>query len=80
MKNDLAEVTKLLYDLAGGYTYNPPSHTCIQEFADSFEKSKQVKPEYTASPVAAQPEWQSQQPYPRIYTKHYRKTILSVIS
>ena len=79
MKNDLAEVTKLLYDLAGGFEYRPPSYTCIQEFTDSFEKSQQVKPEYTASPPVAQPEWQPHQPYPRIYTKGYKKTLLSTL-
>ena len=78
MKNDLAEVTKLLYDLAGGFEYRPPSYTCIQEFTDSFEKSKQIKPEYTVSPSVVPPQWQPDQSYPRIYTKDYKKSILNL--
>ena len=78
MKNDLVEATRLLYDLAGGYAYHPPSYTCIQEFTDNFAEHRARAPEYTASPPVAKPQWQPEQPYPCIYTKDYKKSILDV--
>ena len=79
MKDSLAEVTALLYALGGGFKYHPPSYTCIQEFTDNFAEHRAVAPEYTASPVPAKPEWIPEAPYPRIYTKDYKKTILSTL-
>ena len=79
MKDKLSEVTRLLYETTGGLPYNPPSYTCIREFTDSFKKHNQTKPEYTASPSVVEPEWQPEAPYPKIYTKGYKKTLLSVL-
>lgn len=79
MKDKLTEVTELLYDLAGGLEYRPPSYTCIQEFTDNFAEHRAVAPEYTASPVSAKPEWIPEAPYPQICTKDYKKTLLSTL-
>ena len=78
MKDKLTEVTKLLYALGGGFEYHPASYTCIQEFTDNFAEHHAVAPEYTASPVVPKPEWIPEAPYPQIYTKDYKKTILTV--
>ena len=79
MKDKLTEVTQLLYALGGGFEYRPPSYTCIQEFTDNFAEHRAVAPEYTASPIVPKPEWIPEAPYPRIYTKDYKKTILSTL-
>ena len=68
---------QLLRDLAGRFPYNPPSYTCIREFTDNFPKSE--PPVFTADPLLTKPAWVPEAPYPRIYTKNYRKTILSTL-
>jgi hypothetical protein len=69
---------KLLRATAGGFPYNPPSYTCITEFTDSFPKKKATEFEQQYFP-AAESAWIPEAPYPRIYTKDYRKTILSTL-
>jgi len=65
-----------LYATTGGLPYNPPSYTCIKDFTDSFPKT--VVPEFAASPNLPEPLWLPEAPYPRIYTKNYKKSILTV--
>lgn len=79
MKDHLDESTRLLYNLAAGIPYNPPSYTCIREFSDNFIEYLAKAPEYTESPTVANPEWQPELPYPKIYTNEYKKTILSIV-
>ena len=75
--NDEANL-ELLRATAGGFPYNPPSYTCIKEFTDNFPK-KNI-PEFSQEYFpAAESAWQPEPPYPRIYTKTYRKTILSTL-
>jgi hypothetical protein len=71
------ESLHLLYGLAGGYAYNPPSYTCIKEFTDNFPKAE--PPVFNSEPLLTKPAWVPEAPYPRIYTKDYRKTILSTL-
>jgi hypothetical protein len=75
MHNDKHNL-ELLFATTGGLPYNPPSYTCIREFADSFSKLELLAFEQEYFP-AAESAWQPEPPYPRIYNKHYRKTILS---
>lgn len=77
MINSDDEILNLLYGLAGGFSYNPPSYTCIREFTDNFPKAE--PPVFTAEPPLAKSAWVPEAPYPRIYTKNYRKTILSTL-
>lgn len=77
MKDKLTEVTELMYALAGSTPYRAPSYTCIREFTDNFAQHRDQAPEYTASPTVPKPQWQPHAPYPKFYTKGYRKTILS---
>jgi hypothetical protein len=67
----------LLYELAGGLPHKAPSYTCIQEFANNFPKAEPLP--FSAEPPLAKTAWVPEAPYPRIYTKDYRKTILSTL-
>lgn len=69
---------KLLYELAGSAPYKPATYTCITEFTDNFPKKKLAEFSQEYFP-AAESAWQPEPPYPRIYTRHYRKTILSTL-
>ena len=75
--NNDNEVLRLMYALSGGYPYKPPSYSAIKEFTDSFPKG--VVTEFQSDPKLAKPEWQPEAPYPRIYTKDYKKTLLSTL-
>jgi hypothetical protein len=72
--NDEANL-ELLRATTGGLPYQPASYTCIKDFTDNFPKKKATEFEQEYFP-AAESAWQPEPPYPRIYTKHYRKTIL----
>lgn len=72
------ENLKLLYGLAGKFPYKPATYTCITEFTDNFPKKKATKFVQEYFP-AAQSAWQPESPYPRIYTKNYKRTILTTI-
>jgi hypothetical protein len=61
-----------------GLPYNPPRYSCIQEFTDSFPKPEPAA--FIPELRAAQSAWQPEPPYPRIYTKHYRKSILLTLT
>lgn len=74
-KNTDLEALHLLYGLTGNYPYNPPSYTCIQEFTDNFPKT--VILEFAAIPNLPVVQWQPESPYPKIYTKDYRKSIVA---
>jgi hypothetical protein len=65
----------LLRAVTKGLPYRPATYSCIRKFVDSFPKPKPsaFEPELRATQSA----WQPEEPYPRIYTKDYRKTILS---
>ena len=69
---------KLLYDLAGSAPYNPPTYTCITEFTDSFPKKKVT--EFVAPLPDTKPAYQPEAPYPRIYTKNYKKSVLTSVN
>jgi hypothetical protein len=70
-----AHSLELLRATAGGLPYKPATYTCITEFTDNFPKKKTVEFSQEYFP-AAESAWQPESPYPRIYTKHYRKSIL----
>lgn len=69
------ENLKLLYGLAGEFPYKPATYTCIQEFTDSF--LQQEAPAFMSEPRLSHPAYKPEPPYPRIYTKDYKKTILA---
>ena len=73
MIDKLDEAMNFLLATTAGLPYNPPSYTCIQEFTDNFAEHNKQAPEYTASPVVPKPEWIPEAPYPKIYTKYYKK-------
>jgi len=75
MINSDDEILGLLYGLAGGVPYCPPSYTCITEFTDNFPQ-KQVTEFAQQHFPATESAWQPEKPYPRIYTTPYRKSIL----
>ena len=68
---------KLLYATTGGLPYNPPTYTCIKEFTDSFPQQEALP--FMSDPLLATPTFKLEEPYPRIYTKDYRKSILTVL-
>lgn len=68
---------KLLYATTGDLPYNPPSYTCIKEFTDSFPQ--QEAPAFMSDPHLSKPAFKLEDPYPRIYTESYRKSILSTL-
>lgn len=72
------EILTLLYRLAGGALYCQPSYTSITEFTDNFPKQKATEFLKQHFP-AAESAWQPEKPYPCIYNKHYRKSILSTL-
>ena len=78
MKPNLTqENLSLLYKLSGGQPYRPPSYTAITEFTPSFGKLEDIQTKFYAEPPLPQPQYVPEAPYPRIYTKHYKKTILA---
>lgn len=76
MSHNDEESLEFLHATTGGLPYNPPTYTCITEFTDSFPQKQATEFEQEYFP-AAESAWQPEPPYPRIYNKHYRKTILS---
>ena len=78
MKDTDSQVLALMYELAGGLPYRPATYTCITEFTDNFPKKKATEFVQEYFP-AAESAWQPEPPYPRIYTKSYRKSILSTL-
>ena len=72
--NDEANL-QLLRATTGGLPYRPTSYTCVTAFVDSFPKNKSTEFEQKHFP-AAESAWQAESPFPQIYNKHYRKTIL----
>ena len=69
---------ELLRATTGGLPYRPPSYTCITEFTNSFPQKKVN--EFVAPLPDAKPAYQPEAPYPRIYTKNYRKSVLTSIN
>jgi hypothetical protein len=68
---------ELLFATTGGLPYRPATYTCITEFTNSFPKKKA---DAFVSPLHdTEPAYQPEAPYPRIYTKSYRKSILSTL-
>jgi len=78
MSYDDEQNLNLLRATTRGLPYKPPTYTCITEFTDSFPKKKATEFEQEYFP-AAESAWQPEPPYPRIYTKDYRKSILSTL-
>jgi len=72
------ENLQLLRNTAGGLPYKPATYTCITEFTDSFPQKKATTFVQQFFP-AAETAWQPEAPYPKIYTKSYRKSILSTL-
>ena len=68
---------RLLYATAGGLPYRPATYTCIKEFTDSFPQ-QEASP-FMSEPFLAEPTFKPEEPYPRIYTKDYRKSILTTL-
>lgn len=68
---------KLLFSTTGGLPYRPATYTCIKEFSDSFPQQK--APDFMSDPHYAKPAYRPEDPYPRIYNKSYRKSILSTL-
>jgi len=72
--NDEANL-ELLRATTAGLPYKPPTYTCITEFTDNFPKKKATEFSQEYFP-AAQSAWQPEAPFPKLYTKNYRKSIL----
>ena len=68
---------KLLYATTGGLPYRPATYTCITEFADGFPQRN--APEFASDPHLAKPAFKLEDPYPRIYNKDYKKTLLTIL-
>lgn len=68
---------KLLYATTGGLPYRPATYTCITEFTDSFPQ--RIAQKFTSEPHLPKPAYKPEDPYPRIYTKDYRKSILTTL-
>lgn len=67
----------LLRSTTGGLPYRPASYTCIREFTDSFPQ--RATPEFMSDPVLSKPAYKPEDPYPQIYTKDYKKTLLTIL-
>lgn len=67
---------ELLFAITGGLPYRSATYTCIREFTNNFPKKKAQSFVQEYFP-AAESAWQPEPPYPQIYTKTYRKSILS---
>jgi hypothetical protein len=72
--NDEANL-ELLRATAGGLPYRPATYTCIKDFTDNFPKKKATEFVQEYFP-AAESAWHPEAPFPKIYTKSYRKSIL----
>jgi hypothetical protein len=68
---------KLLYATTGGLPYNPATYTRITEFTASFP-SVSNQP-FSAEPHHAKPAYEPEAPYPQIYTRDYKKTLLATL-
>lgn len=68
---------KLLYELAGSLPYNPATYTCIKEFKNNFPVKE--KSAFVALPPATKSAWHTEAPYPRIYNKNYKTTIVAAV-
>jgi hypothetical protein len=77
MMHDDKHNLELLFATTGGLPYNPPSYTWIKEFTDSFPRPPPVA--FAQEELLAKPAWVPEPPYPRIYNKHYRKSVLSTL-
>lgn len=77
MKNHLNETLALMYGLANGQPYGAPSYTTIREFTPSFGKLEDITTKFVAEPPLTKFKWVPAPPYPKIYTKNYKKTILA---
>ena len=78
MSHNDEESLEFLRATTRGLPYKPATYTCITEFTDNFPKKKATGFEQEYFP-AAESAWQPESPYPRIYNKHYRKSILSTL-
>jgi hypothetical protein len=78
MTFDDNENLKLLYATTGGLPYRPATYTCITEFTDNFPQKKIT--EFVSQPHLTKPAYKPEDPYPRIYNKDYKKSILTVLS
>ncbi len=68
---------ELLFATTGGLPYRPATYTCITEFTDSFPQKKATAFVLDSLPDI-KPAYRPEDPYPRIYTKDYKKTILAI--
>ena len=68
---------ELLRSTTGGLPYKPATYTSIKEFTDSFPQQKAT--EFMSDPHYNKPAYMPEEPYPRIYTNDYRKTLLSTL-
>lgn len=69
------ENLKLLRATTRGLPYNPATYTCIKEFSDSFLKPATAP--FVPDLCISQAAWVLEPPYPRIYTKNYKKSLLT---
>ena len=60
------EVLRLFYNLNAGQPYRPASYSSVREFVDSFPQKEKPKFVPDTEPTT-------------VYTKDYRKTILSTL-
>ncbi len=68
---------ELLFATTGGLPYRPATYTCITEFTDSFPQKKATAFVLDSLPDI-KPAYRPEDPYPRIYTQDYKKTILAI--
>lgn len=68
---------ELLFATTKGLPFNPPTYTCIKEFTDSFPQ--RTAPPFMSDPQMSKPAYIPEDPYPRIYTKDYKKTLLTIL-
>ena len=77
MKITETDILNLLYSVALPGTYKPPTYTCIKEFTDSFLQKNIT--EFVAPVPDAEYPYIPDPDFPRIYNKHYKKTLLSTL-
>lgn len=77
MKNHSDEIPSPAHSLANNQSYCAPSYTTIREFTPSFGKLEDITTKFAAATPLAKFKWIPEPPYPKIYNKSYKKTILS---
>ena len=77
MTYDDEENLKLLRATTSGLPYKPATYTCITEFSDSFPQKE--TPSFVSDPGLTKSAFKLEDPYPRIYNKDYKKTLLTIL-